>query len=316
MKKLIVVAIVCLAFIGGALFLKTPQYPDLFLAQPGQETPLNVNYKFNASTNQIPSKEKIYKVMPPAVNETEAKKLALNFGVDGSVAYQENTKNFVISNGNKIFEVNKDTGFFSYADNDKLHNIDIQKNIPDDEKVKLIAADFLKEKGLLPGRFSNVKVVSQTTGSELQGDLRTISKDVWFYPVIDGKQVYGISRIIITVGNEGEIEGVNKYHRDFEFHAEAPLKSVQTAFDEVKNGKASNSIPPKATEASIVGVEIGYWEDPDATYLQPVYVFVGETKIDGKLEKFDAVVPAVEGVSIESPKTSGQEYESTPKPQK
>ncbi|MBE0449004.1 MAG: hypothetical protein IBX64_13100 [Actinobacteria bacterium] len=54
-------------------------------------------------------------------------------------------------------------------------------------------------------------------------------------------------------------------------------KTAQEAFNEVKEGKAVNGIPSGAKEASIVEVGIGYWEDYDLPYLQPVYVFSGET---------------------------------------
>ncbi|MDI6715718.1 MAG: hypothetical protein QME63_02090 [Actinomycetota bacterium] len=97
--------------------------------------------------------------------------------------------------------VNKDTGFFSYVKRDRLYNLDVARNMPSDEEAKTRALNFLKGKGLLPERFDTIKVRSAITGDPLQGDLRTIAKDVWIYPTVNSRPVYGVSRIIVTIGD-------------------------------------------------------------------------------------------------------------------
>lgn len=286
-------------------------YPDMFIAQPGQETPLNVNYKFNANTEHLPKTVNVYKVVKNQANETTVRQLGEKFGLEGTIELNNTLNQYILSDENHILKVDKSNkNYFSYMDLEVAYNLDINKSIVDDHTAKKAAETFLKERDLLPERFNNIKVVPQTSGSELENNLKVVAKDVWFYPTIDNKQVYGISRIIVTIGDNGSIEAVNNYYHDFELFKQEPIKTVQTAFEEMKQGKASNNIAPEAKEAIITSVHMGYWEDPDQVYIQPVYVFVGETEIEGQNHSFDAVVPALEDVDLKGTPDGSEVVES------
>lgn len=74
---------------------------------------------------------------------------------------------------------------------------------------------------------------------------------------------------------------------DYEIYATYPLKTVQQAFEELKQKKAYFNNYQKNT-AVVRSAELGYYEELDSqTYLQPVYVFRGD-------DNFKAYVPAIE----------------------
>ena len=110
--------------------------------------------------------------------------------------------------------------------------------------------------------------------------------------------MYGVSRIIVTVGNNGEIEAVNKYYKDVEYQGNAKLKSPDKALIELNAGKSSNSLPENAQKARIQNVKIGYWEDVETELIQPVYVFSGKTEKDGKTNDWDAFLPAIDNIEL------------------
>lgn len=314
-KIIAIIAILAGLAVGFGIVNRTHS-SELFMAQVESEIPHDIEYTLNANTNNIPSKEKIYVYTKPNVNESIAKSLAIKFNVDGIIKNQGNAYLIKDNNDNKkVFEINKESGYFSYMNFNKLGNLDIEKSIPKDSVAIAKAKEYLTERGLLQDRFIIVKVTNRTTGEKLTGTERIVSKEVWFYPTVDGKPVYGVSRIIVSVGHEGEIEAVRKYHRDFESSEEVTLKSFDEAFNELKNGKASINISEKAKEAKINNVGIAYWEDPYEDKLHPVYLFQGETVIDGNIEKFDAFLPAARGVVMKAqPHEPTQEVPDTQKP--
>lgn len=111
--------------------------------------------------------------------------------------------------------------------------------------------------------------------------------------------VYGISRIIISVGHEGEIIGISKYYKDYEEYEKVKLKDPKKAFEELKSGGGSNNIDPDAIKAKINRIHLGYWEDggsiKEQPHLQPVWVFEGESiNANNEISKFDVVIPAIE----------------------
>ncbi|OGE30821.1 hypothetical protein A2631_03995 [Candidatus Daviesbacteria bacterium RIFCSPHIGHO2_01_FULL_44_29] len=65
-----------------------------------------------------------------------------------------------------------------------------------------------------------------------------------------------------------------------------PLKTIQTAFDELKAGKGTVIVEPPKPRVSLATVYLAYFEANEyAQYIQPVYVFEGE--------EFVAYVPAI-----------------------
>lgn len=301
MKKLIIITIilVSLGFLVGLGVINYKQQvaqDSLFMAQVGTEIPDDLVYNLEVKTDQLPTQAKFYKSATPIINDKQVRDLAAKFGVDGTVRIEG--KRMIVEdkrNKNIIFQIDQETGYYSYLNFNKLGNLDIEKSIPEDDVAITKAKEYLKQRELLPDRFDLIKVTNRTTGAEFKGTKRVLSKEVWFHPTIEGKVVSGIARIIVSVGDKGEIEAVRKYHREIKAAKEVALKSFEQAFGELKAGKASITCPKGANKIDITKVELRYWEDPDEVKVIPVYLFTGETVIEGKVEIFTAFLPASKG---------------------
>lgn len=274
-------------------------YPDLFIPMPGQGSPSDITYTLEAPTNQILSEEKVYKAVPPNVTHESIQTLAKKFGIKGQITEGSLAQTLEISDDHKQLSGSKNNGYFTYVNKDIYENLNVVRdNIPSDDKCIQIAKGFLTERDLLPKRFEIIKVSHSTSGSPLTNDEKLLSSDIYFYPTLNEKLVYGVSRIIVTVGNNGEIEAVNKYYKDVAYQENAKLKSPDKALSELKAGKSSNSLPEQAKNAKIKKVTIGYWEDVEATLIQPVYVISGDAEENGKTITWDAFLPAIDNVEL------------------
>lgn len=301
-----------LVFFVYILLKSESNYGTINIPQPGQESPKKIEYIFENNNALFPENIEIYKFKTPYYESLQQiERLKNYFNIKNTTTKEDKDKILILSE-KKVIEIDKNNGYFSYINNEKLYNNKIYKNIPTDSEAIEIAKKFLIETKLFSGRFQSVSVTAQKAENEA-GETVVMAKDVWFYPVVNGRPIYGISRIIVTIGNKGEIEAVCKYYRDFEFYKKEKLKSLEKAVQEIKEGRASSNIPPEATKAHIKKSFLGYWEDPEQQYLIPVYVFQGETAINNKIEKFDIFTPAIENVELVLNKNIDEEYFSTQK---
>lgn len=301
MKKLLaVITLLSILLIGLTISrASASRYPDLFMPMPGQGSASDVTYILEAPTKHILSEEKIYKAVPPNVTPEKLQTLAKKFDINGQVSEGSQKQTLEISDDHKQLSVSKNNGFFTYVNKDTYENLDIVRdNIPSDDKCMQIAKGFLTDRDLLPKRFEIIKVSHTTSGSPLTNDEKLLSSDVYFYPTLNEKPVYGVSRIIVTVGNNGEIEAVSKYYKDVEYMENAKLKSPDKALSELKAGKSSNSLPEQVKDVKIKKVAIGYWEDVDAELIQPVYAISGNAEQYGKTITWDAFLPAIDNVEL------------------
>lgn len=286
-------------FLIGLTISKTSAstYPDLFIAMPGQGSPSDITYSLQAPTDHISSEEKVYTAVPLNTTPDSIQTLAKKFDINGEVTID--SESLKISDHHQELSVSKSNGFFTYVNKDKYENLNVMRdNIPSDEECIKIAKQFLTDRDLLPKRFNIIKVSHTTSGSPLTNDERILFSDVYFYPTLNEKPVYGVSRIIVTVGNNGEIEAVNKYYKDVEYQGHAKLKSPDKALSELEASKSSNSLSENAKNAKIKKVEIGYWEDVESKLIQPVYVFSGDAEENGETITWDAFLPAIENVEL------------------
>jgi len=295
-KGSLLAGIVCIA--GVLLYLGLRPGKTLFIPPSGQPMPHHVEYKMEASLAGLPARALTYEIRDANVTKQDVIALAEKLGIKGDVTYDPKSGTYNLKDGEKWLEVWK-SGMWSYYDHRVWNNIDLQKDIPSDEEAVQKAREALQRLGINTEGF-NVRVVAGTTGSfETE---RVVDKNIYFMRVINGIPVYGVSRIIVTVGHKGEIEAICKYYHEIEPGRTVKLKSIEEAFQEVKKNKASSSIHPDAKTAVITKVTLGYWEDPGPSEkpvdIQPVWVFEGFSIVDGKKHTFDAFVPAEEGVKI------------------
>lgn len=297
-KKIAVIGsitIVFLALISTVYYFNKSEYKKLNIPLAGQEMP-NVNYQFEASSDNLPIESTVYKFSELSV-DNDSQKIANKLGFFAKP--ELNDIGYEFKNNEEKLQYHNSTGHWTYQTTNKPSNYHTGVNIPSEDESKNIAIKFLKEYDLLPDRFNKIIVTDRSSGDKTTNDFRITGREVYFYPTINNLPVYGISRIIVEVGDNGKVISVNKIYKDFIEYKKVKLKDLTLAFEDVKNNKGSNNISPKAQKAKIKKVELGYWEDAgtikDQPYIQPVWVFSGEATLDdNKIEKFDVFVPAIE----------------------
>lgn len=307
--------------------LSNEKLPELVLPLPGEELASNVNFK--TANMKLPSvkEAKVYKFAKKNIStkdfEGQAKKLEIGNVVKNKV--DKAMGNLLIAEDeNKYLEIEKDTGALTYL-NKKARETKARGNlnIPSNEESIKLATNFLNNLNWLP---SNFKVVEVTEDSERPANVDVsekgfvTNKTVHFYKFISGNiPVYGVSRILVEIGENGVIESVRKFHKDEVEQSSYSLKTPEAAIDELKRGNAIHDIAPDSLDADIEQIDLAYWEDAGSIdnqpFLQPVYVIKGKyNKLDkSNSEKFNAIVPAVAGKHIQENVSSVPSIDSAKK---
>jgi len=252
----------------------------------------------------LPKEMPVYKFVAKNLGEQDFKLLASQLGMSGAIERDEDQSSFLMTDGEKRLSMNWETGKWSYGDYSKLYSSN-NTNIPSDDEVARIATEYLKEKGWLPDdfRLQSVEAVTEQNAADITAPPRTVGKVAYFYRYIGDWPVLGVSRIVVHVGDNGEIVGVKKLFKDIEPVGNVSLKSVDQAFAELQAGDTIFSIDnPNVKQAAVQDVHLAYWEDAgsisDQPYLQPVYVFTLKAT-EGAADTFSVVVPAIKGVALE-----------------
>ena len=148
---------------------------------------------------------------------------------------------------------------------------------PSDAEAIAIARQFIAENDLYPMEELGEPHIGETyTGSELEGNKHVLQKDVYFYPTVDGKKVYGNFRIGISVGADGKIVGVDKFACSYELAEQTAAKDmdeVQTALNEKDYTLVADVAPNTLT---VDTVSDAFYADPESGYIQPIYVLEAE----------------------------------------
>ena len=228
----------------------------------------------------------------------ELKNLKRIFKLDNCKEKTDKDKFINISDGSKFLEIHPN-GTFMYADEDKRNSN--KKMLLDDSQCVSIAESFLKENNLLPPEAICSGVLSNTlTYVDDPESKEVVSKSVRFDRFIDSKEVYGVSRVMVIIGADGDIISLYYNCRTINNNKikKVRLRDIESAFEDVKHQKGMISVKDDAKEVVIKDVDIVYWEDSTPSsknnYLQPVYRFRGESNNkEGKKDKFFAIVSAI-----------------------
>lgn len=166
-----------------------------------------------------------------------------------------------------------------------------------DEKAARIAADYLRERGLLSEDITSCDAIGFGEGLRQDGSYGVLFKTVYFYPQVEGLNVLGIFRIGVKVNTDGEIISVHYLTSPVvdkipvETSSRAALERAVAAQD------YSASFSQELTDVKVTEGNYRLYADGVAvdgkTYLYPVYVLIGEgTTPDGKTETFDVIIDA------------------------
>lgn len=297
-KKIgILTACIALLITGSMFFMKNSYIKPLTIPKMGAHSP-HIEYKYKVTNREDVDKAKVYKYVKPQNALKEANEIAKKLGIQGKVEKFENMNIYSIKSDAGNLEYWYDTGKWQYESSDSG---DITGgNVPNEEECIKIAKDYMHSIGMdIPERFQEKVVLTEaSSGDEFKGDYRLIHRGVNFYPLIDGKEVYGVSRITIRVGPFGKILGIDKFYKDFVDDGIYDIINADTALKLLETDDASLSIDLEATEAEVQSIRIHYWEDAgsydEQPHLQPVWVIGGKSiNKKGEAKEFDAVIPAL-----------------------
>lgn len=285
--------------------------PELFIPGIGQETAGNFNVTFNSAQVNLPKEKLIYKFIEKDIAKDDVMEQAKLLGLSQASIKENSVLNsYIVEDDEKHLEIEKGSGKLVFINKNKTDDVNINgqaKNIPSDDEAIRYATEFLKKMKWLPDTFEPSGVTKNTI---IPGDMNSettdgfvASKTVHFYQKIDNEPVLGVSRIMVEVGHNGEIDVVKKYHKEIEPFKAYDLKTVEQAVNDFKSNKSVHDISEGGEEITIENITLGYYEDPGKTneqpYLQPVYVLTGKYDLEGKELKFSGVVPAVSNQFIE-----------------
>ncbi|MEW6173683.1 MAG: hypothetical protein AB1510_11570 [Bacillota bacterium] len=279
----------------------------------GGELPVNVNYQLDTSAALL---EKSTDYVFPFVNTTADSKIVTKlksiFRIENaqSKPIREGT---VYENDDHFLRINDD-GTFVYHNKHRNDNANI--DISDDACIK-IAKNFLTKNNLMPPGFFENGVAYETVTSALNPkDSKILRKEVYFNRKINNVVVYGVSRIIVSIGQNGQIDSVYWATKDIAQGEPVKIKPFDTALEDLKQLKGMVRMDETTKKVIIKKVELAYWEDSSPfnkqTHVQPVYHFLGETLNEngskGTFEGFITAVPDDLTVPVQEP-----DIKSTPK---
>lgn len=194
------------------------------------------------------------------------------------------------------------TGWWISATNDSayegLPGPIIPENLPAKGEAVDIAEAYIRENDLFPGDLGEPTVGYSTTGSGEEEQPMDIS--VMFTPQIAGKDVYGIYRLDLVIGDNGKIRDVYKQAGPVTLAQSVPLKTEKEVRDAVlHHPEAIFSTATGMASGVITQCELVYYVDGipanGKIYACPVYLLTGtgEDSVTGTQQIFTIYMDAV-----------------------
>ena len=263
--------------------------PHPVIAMPGEAIDVDV-YMDQASLDTSNDSESVYRMIVPSNSDIEAQigsVVSIESANDTWVAGDDTYYSF---DDGKMVTVNSNIGFWSYTTEYEFSD-DIC--LPVDAAVIEIAKEYILENKLMDSVDSNEMVINYTTtGDSLEGTERIIEKTATYFPSINGVPVYGLYRISITVGNQGEITGVLKQANPVEYVSSVPVKNEAAILEAVTNKEYSLNASANSGGEDLVASAgyAAYYCDAYSDYMLPVYVIIGGETDNDESPTFDLIM--------------------------
>lgn len=150
-----------------------------------------------------------------------------------------------------------------------------------------IAEQFIADNDLYPLKeLGDAKVGTTSTGDAAQGTEEILRKNVYFYPEIAGKPVYGTFRICISISGSGEIVGVDKFANEYALvDADVEGKNYHAVATSLSENDYTLNAEVAPNSILIDSVSDAFYADPESEYIQPIYVLEGSG--ENQTEKYD-----------------------------
>jgi hypothetical protein len=231
-----------------------------------------------------PEKNLVYKTDPPNVSRSRLDEYAKKFNVSGTFRDGENAMSLQTEDLVYGVEVGKASGNVIYNVAHRPNDIlDSPDKLPSDDEAAKIAMRFLKEKDLYPDGAFLRKIEHEyarstdKNGKEILHNGRIV---VWFGRTLNNLEVKGTQLDVEICGN-GDVTEYFANWREYTPTKEYPLKSPETAFEELKQEGIRTSMSNPSI--SINNVTLAYRTKAGAykeEYLEPVWVFSGVASSD------------------------------------
>lgn len=224
----------------------------------------------------------VYELITPEVNDSIVSSRALLFDLRGTV--QENGSHFILSSGNRTFEMDSRDGSMWYADYARLWNVSLGTSLPSLAECKRISDDFLVDADLLPGsvQYLNTGGANASAFNGAVGALltKTLYRQVNYQRTLEGRPVRGPGgQISVMVGDGGDVIGFDWNWRAVQLHSTLPVIGFNSLLG--LHGLSADDV---------ANYSLHYYAGPDDEYqkfLFPVYEVRLRTEIgDNESEAF------------------------------
>lgn len=261
------------------------QIPKLKLPVVGNIATANIRVSIEdtieSEIDNVSQSLAVYRLKPVNLNQ-EKQKIGELFQISSSDIGAFPTGN-TLPDGTTV-GIDAQTGRWFYQ---KPIDLDATGGVLSDADAIQIAEQFIADNDLYPLKeLGDAKVGTTSTGDAAQGTEEVLRKNVYFYPEIAGKPVYGTFRICISISGSGEIVGVDKFANEYAL-VDADVEGKN--YHEVATSLSKNDYTLNAEVAPnsilIDSVSDAFYADPENEYIQPIYVLEGSG--ENQTEKYD-----------------------------
>lgn len=272
----------------------------------------NFSYSLDTATGALPEKlPELFKVYSVAQLATDllaldrAKDLAgaLNFNKNPEAISATQYKFIDDKNGGELI-VDLDTGNFKFRKNYATESGDNFEKIEDfisEDKQTQSFKSFLSSRELLKDQLKNGRTLV-SYNNPIKKDSQLVTINLWQdniedIPIVTPKFNEGLIKAIATNNREADKKYIFMdyifWPIDINNFGTYPIKKVEEAFEELKNGEGFIALEPRTGNVSITKVYLAYYLSEEfSNYLQPVFVFEGPG--------FVSIVSAVKSEFVEN----------------
>ena len=182
----------------------------------------------------------------------------------------------IYSNGTYHYKKDKN------KDYSKMKNVDLEESA-----LVQKANKFLKDEELIPDDFVYSEIGETTIENVTTGEKTVVTKDLYYVREINGIEVEGTSKIVVSMNAEGDVEEIYSSYREIEEVVDVKENyTIDEMSSELENLNGMIYINDDADEVTFEDVEVVYYEDSapysDNPTIQPVYRVKGSNMKDGK----------------------------------
>lgn len=246
-------------------------------------------------------KTMVYKTVSPMVSNEQTLALAKKFNVSGNLRANTVVQSEDLRYG---LEISKKSGSVRYQDFKRPNEqLDVPENLPADDEAIKIATKFLNDRDLYPAGAINPVVYRENVYGGNDQKVFYGQIGVWYHRKLNGLNVDGTQLVVYVAGN-GDVIGYYANWREYEPYKEFALKTPEEAFEKLKTQGVPVGTNPTTADVSIDNAYLAYQTTPGAyseDFLEPVWVFKGQVKVDGKpVKEVKESIPALTDESIQS----------------